>query len=223
MKNLVLQGIKYCAQVSILAAVPFYACVLYTWYDLETKSMRKVLLLSIFCTKHGWKFNVVLQVTCSRDHVGALCVWMKCWPPSPGYCTAALARKGRRSGPLQLPGRLGMQTPGQENSRRRCLPPDKPIGECTHSPARPLSSLLTSWTDSPALILLLLPNTHFQGISHFPSQKFPKEPELESSAMAHGTQHVKVFWLEWWHNFLISWRKICFFNWKQKLNQGWED
>lgn len=40
--------------------------------------MRKVLLLSIFCTKHCWKLNVVFQVTCSRDHVEILYVWMKC-------------------------------------------------------------------------------------------------------------------------------------------------
>lgn len=86
----------------------------------------------------------------------------------------------------------------KESSGRCCLPPDKPSGECPHAPARPLYSLLTLWADSPALTLLLLPNTHPQGISHFPSQKFPKEPELEISATACGTQHMRVFWLEWW-------------------------
>lgn len=164
LKKLVLQGVKYFSG-SLCSGSCTSCLVLIYWYDLETKSMRKVLLLSIFCTKHCWKWNVVLQMTCIRDHVAALCAWRKCCqfsgeqeqePPSPGYCSAAFGRKGRRSGPLQLPGRLGTQAPGQGK-----LLPDGPTGGCIHSPARPLSSLLTSWTDSPVIILLLLPDTYF--------------------------------------------------------------
>lgn len=121
LKKLVLQGVKYFSG-SLCSGSCTSCLVLIYWYDLETKSMRKVLLLSIFCTKHCWKWNVVLQMTCIRDHVAALCAWRKCCrfsgeqeqePPSPGYCSAAFGRKGRRSGPLQLPGRLGTQAPGQ--------------------------------------------------------------------------------------------------------------
>lgn len=78
LKILVLQGVKYFAgSLCFGSCTSFCLCLTYQ-YNLETKSKKQVLLLSMFCTKHCWKWNVVLQVTCRRDHVGALYVWTKC-------------------------------------------------------------------------------------------------------------------------------------------------
>lgn len=78
-QNTTLKNLVQCFAGSLCSGscISFCLCLIY-WYVLETKSMRKVLLLSIFCTKHCWKLNIVLQVTCSKDHVGALCVRSKC-------------------------------------------------------------------------------------------------------------------------------------------------
>lgn len=115
MKKLVLQGVKYFSG-SLCSGSCTSCLVLIYWYDLETKSMRKVLLLSIFCTKHCWKWNVVLQMTCIRDHVAALCVWRKCWQFSgwagagasiPSLLQCCLWQKGKEMRPFAAPWQTG--------------------------------------------------------------------------------------------------------------------